>query len=118
MRKAFFLWAPVALWAGVIFYLSSIPDLSSGLEMDFLLRKSAHMTEYAILALLLWRAWAVDGRPTRRVFLLSFSAALLYAVSDEWHQSFVPGRGPSAVDVAIDAAAALAACGIRAWRSP
>ena len=51
------LWLPVVVWAAVIFALSSIPSLNSGLgTWDTVLRKAAHMTEYAILAVLLWRA--------------------------------------------------------------
>lgn len=119
MKRRFSLWGPVLLWAGFIFFLSSIPDLSSGLEQDFLLRKIAHVTEYAVLAVLLWRALREgETRSVRTLFLLSFSLSFLYAVSDECHQGFVPGRGPSAIDVLIDAAGSLAACLVRAWRSP
>ena len=60
MKRGLFLWGPVLLWAGFIFFLSSIPDLSSGLEQDFLLRKIAHVAEYAVLALLLWRALGAE----------------------------------------------------------
>jgi hypothetical protein len=52
-----FRWLPVLVWAGVIFAFSSIPSLNSGLgSWDYVLRKGAHMTEYAILAVLLVRA--------------------------------------------------------------
>jgi VanZ family protein len=90
-------WLPVAVWAGLIFTLSSIPDLGTGLGgWDLLLRKLAHATEYAVLGLLLVRAL---GRP-----LLSFAVGTAYAVTDEIHQAFVPGRVGSPLDVAIDAA--------------
>jgi VanZ family protein len=105
------LWGPVLAWAGLIFWLSSIPDLSSGLEADFLLRKLAHVGVYAVLAALLWRAAGGSlFQKIRAVFFFSFTASALYALSDEWHQSFVPGRGASAADLAIDAAGALMAC--------
>jgi VanZ family protein len=69
------------------------------------------MVEFAVLAGLFWRAFRGSGSfPTAALFALSFSAAALYAASDEWHQSFVKGRGPSARDVLIDSAGALAAC--------
>ena len=111
MSRAVSLWAPVLVWAGLIFFLSSLPDLHSGLEADFLLRKTAHAVEYAVLAALLWRAaWGSFGWGRRALFAFSFSLAVLYAASDEWHQAFVPGRGPSAADVGVDAAGALAAC--------
>ena len=100
------LWIPVVLWAGVIFALSSIPSLGTGLgTWDYVLRKGAHMTEYALLAALLMRAL------NREVF--AFLAALAYAASDELHQHFVHGRHAAPVDVAIDAVGILV--GLFAW---
>jgi VanZ family protein len=90
------LWLPVVAWAALIFALSSVPHLSSGLgTWDYVLRKCAHITEYAILGALLLRAL---GREVP-----AFLAALAYAASDELHQHFVAGRHGSPVDVAIDA---------------
>jgi VanZ family protein len=99
-------WLPVLVWAGVIFAFSSIPSLSTHLgTWDLILRKLAHMTEYAILALLLRRAlgsisWA-------------FALAVAYACTDEFHQTFVRGRHGSPIDVGIDAVGAFA--GLAAW---
>jgi VanZ family protein len=93
-------WLPVLVWAGVIFALSSIPSLSSGLgTWDLVLRKCAHMAEYAILAVLLLRATSS--------YAWAFGLAVAYAASDEVHQLFVRGRHGSPVDVAIDAVGAL-----------
>ncbi len=104
--RAVSLWLPVVVWAAVIFTLSSIPHLSSGLgTWDTVLRKCAHVTEYAILGALLLRAL---GRETP-----AFLAALAYAASDELHQHFVRGRHSSGVDVAIDAVGI--AIGLLAW---
>ena len=90
-------WVPVVVWAAVIFAFSSIPSLSSGLGVwDLVLRKLAHMAEYAILGALLLRALE---RP-----LAAFAAAVAYAATDEVHQHFVRGRHASALDVGIDAA--------------
>ena len=90
-------WLPVLLWAGVIFAFSSIPSLGTGLGVwDTILRKGAHMTEYAILGLLLLRAL---GRE-----LPAFALGIAYAVTDEIHQHFVRGRHASPVDVLIDTA--------------
>ena len=51
------MWLPVVAWAAVIFAFSSIPSLSSGLgTWDTILRKGAHITEYAVLGALLYRA--------------------------------------------------------------
>ena len=83
-------WLPVVLWAGVIFALSSIPSLGTGLgTWDLVLRKGAHMTEYAVLALLLLRA---IGREAPALGL-----GVLYAASDELHQAFVRGRHASPI---------------------
>jgi VanZ family protein len=93
-------WLPVLVWAGVIFALSSIPSLSSGLgTWDTVLRKCAHMTEYAILAVLLLRATSS--------YAWALGLTVAYAASDEVHQLFVRGRHGSSVDVAIDAVGAL-----------
>ncbi len=93
------LWLPVALWAGAIFVFSAIPSLGTGLgTWDLVLRKLAHMAEYAVLAALLWRALDSLGP--------AFGLAVAYAVTDELHQHFVRGRHAAARDVAIDAAGA------------
>ena len=90
-------WLPVLIWAAVIFALSSIPSLSTGLGgWDTLLRKGAHLTEYAILGGLLLRAL---GREVPAVV-----AGALYAVSDELHQHFVRGRHAAPLDVLLDTA--------------
>ena len=121
-------WLPAVCWMGVIFLMSAAPgDLSgeqSGLvvhvlaalwrfvsgggqlsaevldTLSFLVRKAAHMSEYAILALLYRYALVKNGaaRPGAKALLL----AALYACTDELHQAFVPDRGPSPVDVLID----------------
>jgi VanZ family protein len=89
------LWLPVIAWAGLIFALSSIPALSSGLgTWDEVLRKCAHVTEYAILGFLLLRA---IGRE-----LPALLVGIAYAATDELHQHFVAGRHGSPVDVLID----------------
>jgi VanZ family protein len=94
--RAISLWLPVVAWAALIFALSSVPHLSSGLgTWDYVLRKCAHATEYAILGALLLRALGREAP--------AFLAALAYAASDELHQHFVAGRHASPVDVAIDA---------------
>ena len=101
-------WLPVILWAGVIFAFSSIPSLSSGLgTWDLVLRKLAHTTEYAILGALLVRA---TGRSW-----LALGLGVLYAASDEFHQTFVRGRHGSPVDVAIDTIGLIV--GIVVWNS-
>jgi len=93
-------WLPVVAWAAVIFALSSIPHLGTGLgTWDTILRKGAHVTEYAILGLLLMRAM---GRE-----LPAFLLGIAYAITDEVHQHFVSGRHSSPLDVAIDSTGVL-----------
>jgi VanZ family protein len=101
------LWLPVVLWAVVIFTLSAIPDLGTGLgTWDTILRKLAHTAEYALLGALLLRA---IGRAQ-----LAFLLGVLYAASDELHQTFVRGRHGSPIDVGIDAVGV--AIGLFLWQ--
>ena len=101
------LWLPVVAWAALIFALSSIPDLGTGLGgWDLVLRKLAHAAEYAVLGALLVRAM--------RNPVLAFALGAVYAVSDEAHQALVPGRMGSPIDVAIDAVGV--ACGVLLWQ--
>jgi VanZ family protein len=122
-------WLVVVLWMGLIFVMST--DLgsgehSSGLIMPilralfphaapapldhchFLLRKLGHLTEYAVLGLLVLRAvrdtWHLGW--SWSTFGLALLVTAVYAASDEFHQSFVPSRGASVVDVGIDTAGA------------
>ena len=89
-------WAPVVAWATLIFVLSSIPDLSTGLgAWDLVLRKIAHAAEYAVLGALLVRALHRSR--------LSFVIGVAYAASDEFHQTFVTGRAGTVLDVGVDA---------------
>ncbi len=101
------LWAPVVLWAAVIFAFSAVPDLGTGLgTWDLVLRKLAHAGEFAVLGALLLRALR-DERA-------ALAAGIAYAISDEVHQHFVPGRVGSPVDVLIDSAGV--AVGVLLWR--
>ena len=101
-KKIFKHWLPVFLWAILIFYLSNQPDLKSGLEFDFYLRKAAHVLEYFALTFLLHRAFKSHGMENKKAMAFSAVIAFLYAASDEWHQSFVFGREGKISDVTID----------------
>jgi VanZ family protein len=93
--RAVSLWLPVLVWAAVIFTFSSIPGLGTGLGgVDTILRKGAHIAEYAILGWLLLRA---IGRE-----LPALALGIGYATTDEIHQHFVGGRHASPIDVLID----------------
>jgi VanZ family protein len=90
--------APPLLLMGLIFFLSAQPDLNSGLgTWDTILRKLAHMTEYGLLWFLWWRALG-HGNPVPAIAI-----TLLYAATDEYHQTFIHGRHGSPSDFAIDA---------------
>ena len=127
-------WLLCALWMGVIFAMSAMPGDVSGdqsgkltamilfvlrmlpgsLEkaiapqtLEFLLRKGAHMAEYAVLFLFYRRALRLSGAKHPGLYALMLSAS--YAATDEFHQSFVDGRGPGAMDVMIDTVGAAIA---------
>ena len=91
-------WLPALLWMGFIFFLSSQSDLPRYPHslIDFVLKKGAHLFEYAILAILLNRA--VGNEPS----VWTIVVGGLYAASDELHQSFVSGRNARLSDLAID----------------
>ncbi len=98
-------WFVVVLWMGAIFCLSAQPDLPHHPEaaLDVLIKKLGHMTEYAVLFALAWWAWRDDHDVASwRAFLLAFGVAALYAISDEAHQYFVPGRNSQPLDVGFD----------------
>lgn len=113
---------PPLLWAGLIFWLSSVPELESGLRpaWDLVLRKLAHAAEYAVLAILLARAGRYEHHPRsrRRIFLTALIASVVYAISDELHQTTVVGRRGAAPDVLIDSVGALTGLVlyVRTWK--
>lgn len=131
MRRFLKYWLPLLIWAGVIFIGSTSvlsAEHTSRYAVPFLVwlkpgmspttmwtivviaRKCAHVSEYAVLALLLWRALrSVPALRTKT--LMVFGAALVgcsvFAASDEFHQTFVKSRTPSVRDVFLDVAGAL-----------
>lgn len=130
-------WLPVILWMAVIFLLSAQTsdrsDDTSGSIMRWVLnllyrgfdhyplekqaailevwhviiRKGAHFTEYAVLAILLTNALRQYALPRRLARLLPVGISMVYAVSDELHQYFVPGRACRLLDIGIDACGAV-----------
>jgi VanZ family protein len=87
------------------------PDISPGSlsAIHFIIRKCAHLSEYAILALLLLRASTYLTNLKRTAILCAsvWAACVLVAVTDEFHQTFVASRTPSVADVMIDSAGAV-----------
>jgi len=138
LRYSVFYWLPVLLWMVVIFGASSdrhsfshssrligpivrwlIPHISDHAlyRVIFGIRKIAHLMEYAILALLIWRALrqpvSNNTRPWQwRRATFALLLVVLYAASDEFHQAFVPSREASVIDVLIDTSGAAVGLGV------
>ena len=128
MRVFLKYWLVVVLWFGLIFMASSdtgsakrssriigpivhwlFPNLpeESVQEIIFYVRKAAHLTEFAILALLLWRAFRKPVKNDKRPWSWfearnALLGVVIYAATDEIHQCFVPSRQGSVLDVLID----------------
>jgi VanZ family protein len=99
-------WGPAVAMMAIIFIASSIPDVRAlpGGFSD----KSWHSMVYALLGAMMLRGFA-RARWTGVTLagaLAAVALSVLYGVSDEWHQSFVPGRSPDVYDVGADAAGA------------
>lgn len=140
-------WGLCVAWMAFIFIMSATPGEVSGKQsgavvevvihtarvlageeaasridtdlLHHLIRKAAHMAEYAVLCMLYCHALRLSGARHPVCMALLMSAA--YAATDEFHQSFTDGRGPSPVDVLIDTAGAgigcaLQACAVSLWR--
>ena len=92
------------VWMAIIFWFSSQSRLFYLPEdlLDVIFKKSAHALAYAVLWWLWWRA--LGRRPW-----LALALTLAYAISDEWHQTFVPGRHGQPFDVGVDSVGALLA---------
>jgi VanZ family protein len=102
-KRFSYYWLPALCWMALIFFLSSLPgsSLSDFGSIDFFVKKAAHITEYAILYFLLFRAFH-SAMVTPKALLISAVIAVLYAISDEYHQTFIPLREGRARDVFID----------------
>lgn len=109
IHKIFFRWGPALFMMGLIFTVSSFPSSSipNYGGFDFLVKKSGHFLGYTALALAYHHALNVKG--FRRGWF-AWILAVLFAISDEFHQSFVPGRTPWAVDILIDSIGAFVGC--------
>jgi VanZ family protein len=126
MRRKTIWWLAIFVWCGTIFYQSSKPAVTSDQESLFIVsvlntclqtiagpnhfevtngmvRKTAHFTEYFILGCLLFNGFFTGVRPGK-TFWLALATGIAYAMSDEIHQKFVPGRTCRLLDVTIDSA--------------
>ena len=133
MRSLLKYWLPVFAWLGLIFIGST--DLMSAehtsriigpvlrwfnpgvsaetiAQIQFFVRKAGHLSEYAILAILIWRAFRGGSSWQLKMsilFVLALFGCAIFAATDEFHQSFVPSRTASPIDVMIDVSGALIA---------
>lgn len=100
---------PLGMWLGLIYWLSSQPRLVEIEDVvgEVLFFKGAHFVTYAVLVWLWWRALAPARRVTRWTMAAAFIMTVLYGLSDEVHQLYVPGRYGRLSDVMIDASGAL-----------
>ena len=98
-RNLFSKWLPALLMMGIIFWFSAQPldKLPNFSWADVIVKKSGHMIGYAMLAFLYWYALGMDKNKRSLAWLL----AILFALTDEYHQTFVSGRHPSIWDVMI-----------------
>jgi VanZ family protein len=103
-------------WMSFIFFLSSLPSnlISPDIVALDVIKKVLHVVIFGILAVL-YLVTLKGEKPlietSLRIFLLSLFLAVTYAITDEYHQSFTPGRHPSVKDVVVDAFGALAFLG-------
>lgn len=100
---------PLGLWLWLIYWLSSQPRLVEIEDEvgEVLFFKGAHLVAYAVLLWLWWRALSPARRLTRLTAGAAFLMTVLYALSDEVHQAYVPGRHGRLTDVMIDAFGSL-----------
>jgi VanZ family protein len=125
-------WSAVILWSVLIYSMSAQPaavsnGLSKGMteviiehaekvvpnedfnlgKLNHIVRKNAHFFLYLILAILVTYALRQSGREGKSAYGLALLISALYAISDEFHQLYVPGRGAQISDVLLDSAGAL-----------
>ena len=109
-------WALVVAWMALVFGVSSISNLGRAARVpDWI----SHPVEYGVGAVLVGRALE-GGRKRPLTMSTALAATLLataYGVTDEYHQSFVPGRTADPMDVVKDLAGAAAACVLYRWRT-
>lgn len=98
------LYTPAILWAIGIFILSAQPSLPgvTAFVFDYFIKKSAHITEYAIFYILVHEAIKYDIKNPIKTSIIAFGLCIAYAMTDEYHQSFVQGRTGTIRDVLYD----------------
>ena len=98
-------WLPTVFWAVIIFSFSAktTPTTSAVYWQDFVVKKAAHLFVYAVLSVLIYRSLKLTTKFNKSYLLLfTIIITILYALTDEFHQSFTFGREPTIRDVLID----------------
>lgn len=106
-------WLPVVIYCAAIFIQSSFPTTEQLPSWPFL-DKSLHAAAYALLGFLVFRALSTGrlaSNPNLSL-IISILFAGLYGLSDEWHQSIVPGRSPEAADALADLIGGIIGAGL------
>ena len=104
-------WLPFVLWALIIFSFSATttPAVSQVQWKNFVIKKAIHIAEYAFFTILLFRALKKSGINSGRALVYAFVSASIYGATDEYHQTYTPGRDSRIRDVIIDASGSLLA---------
>mgnify|MGYP000013139921 FL=1 len=130
----------VVLWMGLIFFFSSQPaddskELSTGVtevilsvveavapesdlfvdHLHHFVRKNAHFLIYFVLGILVVRAFRLSEIQGKKSIVFALAICIVYAISDELHQLFVPGRGAQVKDVLIDSTGAFVGIILYSW---
>jgi VanZ family protein len=115
LKRQLLRWGPALAVMLLIFLASETPgnDLPEFGKIDMGVKKGGHMTGYALLSLAYLQGLTGRNWAARRRVALAVLLAILYAITDEFHQSFTPGRHSSIMDVGIDAIGAL--LGVMLW---
>jgi VanZ family protein len=123
MKNRIWRWGPAILVMVLIFIASATPgsDLPKFGIWDLGAKKGGHMFGYALLAIAYFHGLNAGKAMTRTHFIAALFLAMLYAISDEWHQRFTPGRTPAVGDVLVDTIGAGIGLAVLYWartRSP
>jgi len=124
--KRLWVWGPVLAWMAILFFASSLPKQTppggndtitfSGImpvfpgDWEFVIKKSTHLIAYGVLSVLIARALLPNRVPNGRTLALAVALAGLYALTDEFHQTFTAGRHASVLDLGIDLMGASIGC--------
>jgi VanZ family protein len=115
IKESVYRWLPAIFMMSVIFMASNTPGSSipNFGALDVVLKKAGHISIYCLLTIAGWYGFRFEKGRWWLVFLM----VILYAVSDEFHQSFIPGRHPSWIDVTVfDGGGAILGLLISAWQ--